>query len=117
MAFVGRTVELESRAVPLTADIDNKAGLLRPGMFVRVLIPFGQPHECLTVPQSAIAVNEGKSFVFVEAGKREYHPRFVTTGLTVDPWIEITSGLEEGDRVVTSGAAILKAELLLEPED
>ncbi len=117
VSFVGRTVALETRAVPLTAEIDNKNGQLRPGMFVRVLIPDGMSRECLTVPQSSITTNDGRTFVFVEAGPREYRSRDVTTGLSVDPWTEITSGLKPGDRVVMSGTAILKAELLLDPEE
>ena len=117
VAFVGRAVAADTRAVPLTADIDNQAGLLRPGMFVRVFLPDGKPRECLVVPQSAITMNEGRTFVFVETGPREYHPRDVETGLSVEPWVEIVSGLHAGENVVTKGTAILKAELLLEPED
>jgi cobalt-zinc-cadmium efflux system membrane fusion protein len=117
VAFVGRTVSPETRAVPLIADIDNANGLLRPGMFVRVLIPEGEPRECLTVPQSAIATNDGRTFVFLETGPLQYHPRDVTMGIAVEPWVEITSGLNSGEPVVTSGVAILKAELLLEAEE
>lgn len=117
VAFVGRTVTVETRAVPLIADIDNQKGLLRPGMFVRVLIPDGTARDCVAVPQSSIATNDGRVFVFVETGPREFRPHDVKTGLSVDPWIEITSGLKPGDRVVTSGMAVLKAELLLEVEE
>jgi membrane fusion protein, heavy metal efflux system len=117
IAIVGRKVTPENRAVPLTADIDNHDGKLRPGMFVRVLIPDGKTHECLTLPQTAVTSNDGRTFVFVETGPREFHLRNVTTGLNVDPWIEILSGIEPEDRVVTSGTAILKAEFLLEPEE
>jgi cobalt-zinc-cadmium efflux system membrane fusion protein len=117
VAFVGRTVGADTRAVPLTADIDNPEGVLRPGMFVRVLIPDGAPRDCLTVPQSSITMNDGRTFVFIETGTREYRPRDVTTGLSVDPWIEITSGLKAGDRVVTDGVPALKAELLLESDE
>ena len=86
-------------------------------MFVRVLIPDGTPRDCLAVPQSSIATNDGRTFVFVETGPREYHPRDVMTGLSVDPWVEITSGLKPGERVVTAGTATLKAELLLEADE
>ena len=55
--------------------------------------------------------------MFVETGPREYHLRDVTVGLQVEPWVEIVSGVQPGDRVVTAGAAILKAEFLLEAED
>ena len=84
---------------------------------MRVLIPDGQTHECLTLPQTAVTSNDGRTFVFVETGPREFHLRDVTTGLNVDPWIEILSGIEPGDRVVISGTSILKAEFLLEPEE
>jgi membrane fusion protein, heavy metal efflux system len=117
IAFIGRAVVPETRAIPLIADIDNSDGQLRPGMFVRVLIPEGEPRECLTIPESAIARNDGRTFVFVETGPRQYHPKDVTTGISVEPWIEITSGLQLGERVVVVGASILKAELLLEPEE
>lgn len=117
ISFVGRAVDLETRAVPLTAEIDNTDGLLRPGMIVRVLIPHGSLRECLTVPQSAVTSNDGKTFVFVQTGEREFQRRDVTTGISVDPWIEITSGVEPGDKVVVAGTAILKAEILLVPED
>ena len=117
VAIIGRTVAVETNAVPLISDIDNPDGLLRPGMFVRVLIPDGTPTDCLVVPQSAIATNDGRTFVFVETGSREYHSRDVQTGLSVDPWIEIKSGLRPGDKVVKSGTAALKAELLLEADE
>ena len=65
VAFVGRTVAVETRAVPLIADIDNQKGLLKPGMFVRVLIPDGTPRECIAVPQSSIATNDGAAVICV----------------------------------------------------
>lgn len=117
VSFVGRAMAHDTRAVPLTAEIDNQNGTLRPGMIVRVLIPEGPIRECLTLPQSSVTSNDGRTFVFVETGDREYHLRDVTTGLSVDPWVEILSGVEPGDRVVITGTAILKAEMLLEPEE
>ena len=117
VSFVGRTVAMDTRAVPLTAEIDNKNGKLRPGMIVRVLIPDGPVRECLTVPQTAVTSNDGRNFVFIETAEREYHLRDVTIGFSVDPWIEILKGIEPGEKVVTSGTALLKAEMLLEPEE
>ena len=117
IAFIGRTVNPETRATPLVADIANDDRLLKPGMFVRVLLPDGAPTETLAIPDSAIVRHEGRVFVFVETGPREFTTRDITTGLTVDPWVEIKSGLSTGDRIVIGGTFILKSELLLEPED
>jgi membrane fusion protein, heavy metal efflux system len=117
IAFIGRTVNPETRAAPLVADIPNDDRVLRPGMFVRVLLPDGEPRESLAIPVSALVRHEGRTFVFVPVGSREFRVREVTVGLTMEPWIEVTSGLGAGDRIVVSGTFQLKSELLLEPED
>lgn len=117
IAFIGRTVNPESRAIPLVADIKNDDQLLRPGMFVRVLLPDGQPVQGLAVPESSIVRHDGRVFVFLATGPAEFTPRDVTPGLTVDSWVEIKSGLSAGDRITISGTFALKSELLLEPEE
>ena len=117
IAFIGRTVSQESRATPLVADIQNENLLLKPGMFVRVLLPDGSASECLTVPDSAVVRHEGRVFVFVMSGTNEYVPRDVTLGLNVEPWVEIKSGLKAGEKIAVGGTFLLKSELLLEPED
>jgi uncharacterized protein (TIGR03067 family) len=80
-------------------------------------IPDEAPKKCLAVPQSAVTSNDGRTFVFVETAPRTYRAQDVKTGLSVEPWVEIQSGLNAEDQIVTSGVAILKAELLLEPEE
>ena len=117
IAFIGRTVNAETHATPLVADILNDDGLLKPGMFVRVLLPDGPAIQTLAVPESAVVRHEGRIFVFVETAAREFTPRDITLGLAVDPWVEIKSGLKLGDRIVIRGTFLLKSELLLEPED
>ena len=117
IAFVGRAVNAETRAVPIVADIRNDEHLLKPGLFVRVLLPDGPPRETLAIPDSALVRHEGRTFVFVEVGPREFEARDVVVGLSIDPWVAITSGLAVGDRIATSGTFVLKSELLLEPEE
>lgn len=117
ISFIGRTVNAESRATPLVADIHNDDGLLKPGMFVRVLLPDGAAVQTTAIPDSAVVRHEGRVFVFVETGPRQFTPRDVTLGLAVDPLVEVKSGLQKGERIAISGTFLLKSELLLEPED
>lgn len=117
ISFIGRTVNAESRATPLVADIHNDDGLLKPGMFVRVLLPDGAAVQTVAIPDSAVVRHEGRVFVFVETGPRKFTPRDVTLGLAVDPLVEVKSGLQIGERIAISGTFMLKSELLLEPED
>ena len=117
ISFIGRTVNAESRATPLVADIHNDDGLLKPGRFVRVLLPDGAAVQTVAIPDSAVVRHEGRVFVFVETGPRKFTPRDVTLGLAVDPLVEVKSGLQTGERIAISGTFMLKSELLLEPED
>jgi len=117
IAFIGRTVNPETHATPIVADIANPDRLLKPGMFVRVLLPDGAPYQTLAVPDSAVIRQENRIYVFVETGPREFTPRDVAVGPTVGSWVEIKSGLSSGDRVAVSGVFLLKSELLLEPEE
>jgi cobalt-zinc-cadmium efflux system membrane fusion protein len=117
IAFIGRTVNQETRATPVVADISNEDRLLKPGMFVRVLLPDGPAVQTIAVPESAIVRSEGRVYVFIATSEHEFTPRDVTLGMTVDPWIEVTAGLTVGDRIAISGTFLLKSEMLLEPEE
>jgi cobalt-zinc-cadmium efflux system membrane fusion protein len=111
--YVGRQVATETNSVPLVAEIANAEGLLRPGLFVRVSLPFGAAKKVLSVPADAVVSHEGTKFVFVRTGPMEFRRADVTTGLATDERVEIASGIEAGAPVVSRGAALLKAELLL----
>ena len=117
ISFIGREVNPELRAMPLVAEIQNEDGLLKPGMFVRVLLPDGAAIKTTAIPDSAVVRHEGRVFVFVETGPRQFTPRDITLGLAVDPIVEVKSGLQAGERIAVSGTFLLKSELLLEPED
>jgi cobalt-zinc-cadmium efflux system membrane fusion protein len=111
--YVGREVAAETNSVPLVAEIANAEGLLRPGLFVRVSLPFGAPKKVLSVPADAVVSHEGTKFVFVRKEPATFQRVDVTIGLQTDERVEIASGIEAGAPVVVRGASNLKAELLL----
>jgi multidrug efflux pump subunit AcrA (membrane-fusion protein) len=111
--YVGREVAAETNSVPLVAELSNADGVLRPGLFVRVSLPFGTPKKVLSLPADAIVSHEGAKFVFVRTGPTTFQRVDVATGLQTDARVEIVSGIDAGAPVVVRGAANLKAELLL----
>ncbi len=115
--YIGREVSVESNSVPLIAIIDNSDSQLRPGMFVRVAVPLGEPEKKLAVPTKAIFQYDNKQFVFVAVSDNQFQQVEITTGITSDQWVEVTHGLKPGQLVVTEGAFLLKSELLLEGEE
>ncbi len=115
--YIGREVSPKTNAVPIVAGIDNSDGRLRAGLFVRVSVPVGVKADVLTAPTRAVLQHDGRSFVFVPAGDNRFRRVDVRTGDEDEERIEIVSGLNVGTEVVTSGAFILKSELLLEGEE
>ncbi len=114
--YVGREVELDTNAVSLIATVDNQAGLLRPGQFMRVVLPLGKSRRVIAVPETAIVEHESRPFVFVASRPGEYRHGHVELGVRSDGWVELRSGVDLGERVVTEGAFYLKSELLLDGE-
>jgi Cu(I)/Ag(I) efflux system membrane fusion protein len=66
--------------------------------------------ERLTVPEEAVIISGETRVVFEDLGGGRLAPRIVQTGQRADGRIEILSGLELGDRVVTSGNFLIASE-------
>lgn len=110
--YTGDVVQESTRTLSLRAAALNPEGLLKPGMFVTVILPSLQTGEVVQIPASAVLDHEGSSFVFVQTGAEEFLRRDVTLGKRGDERIEIRSGLQVGDRVVTDGGFALKSRML-----
>jgi multidrug efflux pump subunit AcrA (membrane-fusion protein) len=95
----------------------NPEGLLRPGMFVRILLDTPEKVAAVTVPSSAVVEVEGKPGVF-RPGKEERGFVFtpIAAGRESDGRRVVESGLKAGDQVVVKGAFMLKSELVLQSE-
>jgi membrane fusion protein, heavy metal efflux system len=113
ISVIGSAVEGETRVVPVKAELDNPAGLLKPGMFVELDLFTGQSSlPVLAIPQSAVVeTNNKKPVVFVQNGNA-YQPLEVSLGRTSGDLVEINSGLFEGDLVVVQRANQLYAQSL-----
>jgi membrane fusion protein (multidrug efflux system) len=105
--FTGKVTTLDSRVDPVTrsiivrAELPNQKGVLKPGMFMTAKISAAAA-RALLVPEGAIVPEQGKSFVFVVkdgiVSKRE-----VTLGRRKPGQVQITQGLDDGERVVIEG--------------
>lgn len=92
--------------------------LLSPGMFVRVKLPMGKPHDALMIPEEAIGSDQGQKFVFVLNEKNEVVYRRVTLGpqlgnlRAVEERNERTApgeGIARGERVIARGQQRVRA--------
>jgi len=107
------------RAVRVTAEVVNDPEALRGGLFVTGSIVTGRRPGVLQVPRAALGAWDregGKAVIFVvESGSARR--RAVTTGGVRGESVEITSGLNAGERVVVRGGFTLKDGDAVRPAD
>ncbi len=101
-------VEVSSQTLAARVVIDNKQGLLRPGMYVQAELK-GIVRSGLMVPASAVFRRGNDNYVFIVSGPRSFDPVKVTTGQPTGGWTRIDSGVKAGDVVVSGGVAELKS--------
>ncbi len=112
VTVVGAVVEGDTQVIPVKAEIENADGALKPGMFAEVeVVNQSSSAPVLAVPQSALTEIKGQQVVYVENGG-SYQPVEVTLGKAAGDWVEVKSGVFEGDRVVTQRVAQLYAQSL-----
>ena len=101
-------IDTNGRSVGIRGCVDNRQLELRPGMFARVNTIFSVRENALVIPEEAIVPQGGKQYVIklIDApdGKTRTSQRVeVKVGLRSPGKVEIVSGLESRDVVVTSG--------------
>ncbi|EIW17054.1 MULTISPECIES: efflux RND transporter periplasmic adaptor subunit [Pelosinus] len=90
----------------VTIDVEGPGTMLKPTMTARVSIQSGESKNTILVPLSAIKENQGQPYVqIMVSGKIENIN--VTTGLSNEDKVEITSGLADGDQIVLPQAKAL----------
>lgn len=103
----GKQVDPLTRTISIVYEIDNKEGL-HSGLFVTAEIDSRQKENVIAIPKSALIEEEGNFVVYVHVAGESFEKRAVTTGIRNRGWVEVTSGLNEGERVVTTNAYQVK---------
>ena len=93
--------------------ISNTNNQLRPGMPVYI-IANSSSHNSITLPIDAVLTDSKGSTVWVQTQPGIYEVRMVQTGINDGNAVEITSGLQTGDIVVTVGAYLINSEYIFE---
>jgi membrane fusion protein (multidrug efflux system) len=122
IALTGRITALDSvineqtRNIQVQATLANKGNKLRPGMFVQVELPLGQPRQVVPLPASAINYAPYGDSVFIVSEMkgpkgntyRGVRQQVVKIEGSRGDQVAITSGLNPGDEVVSSGVFKLR---------
>ena len=104
---VGRIADSGSTLIPVTFEFDNRNDLPQGAIVEAYLI--GAPiAEALVVPVTAVTEAQGLYYVYVQLDAECYERREVTLGASNGERVQLLSGIEAGDRVVTRGAVNVK---------
>ena len=103
----GKSLNNENYLLPVTIQIDNKAGFI-PGGFVEVYLKAQSEQAVMTIPSSALTEEQGNYFVYVQLTHETFEKREVSIGATDGIRTEVLSGLDKEDRIVSKGAISVK---------
>ena len=104
--MVAPSVDAQTRNALVYVDLPAQTGSARAGMFAKGEITLGQS-PALTVPQTAVVVRDGFSYVYTVGADQKVSQLKVQTGRQSGDRVEVTSGLKADARVVASGGAFL----------
>jgi RND family efflux transporter MFP subunit len=96
-----------TRTMLVEIDLPNADGHIRPGYYGQTSIVLEQREHALALPSAAVRFDGGSPFVYVVAAGDAAQRTPVEIGLDNAGWLEITSGLSGGERVVTGDAGAL----------
>ena len=107
IANIGDALDPSTHAVKVRVVLANPDHRLKPAMFATLRIAEPTAKQIL-LPLAAVLYQGNSTDVYVASNDGKYVLREVKTGATRSNQIEIISGLHEGDKVVTQGAAFLR---------
>jgi multidrug efflux pump subunit AcrA (membrane-fusion protein) len=111
--FSEKSLDAATGTLRVRGTIKNPAPdfMLTPGLFVRVQLPIGDPHEALLVPEDSIGSDQGRSFVYAINPKDEVEYRPIELGALFEgdagrKLRAIRKGIEAGDRFIQDSEAL-----------
>ena len=104
--YIAPTVDPQTRALLIRADVENIDGLLRPDMYASGLLTTGMA-DAVVVPQTAIVRIRENRFAIVKVGDETFR-RLPVKGYDLNSKVfAITEGVEPGWKVLIEGAVLL----------
>lgn len=111
--FISPALEEGRQLLKIRGSISNPGNRWQPGLEAIVYFPLKSKDNILSLPLNAV-IRDGKgAHVWIEKSEGKFEPRMVVTGMENADAIEITSGLQKGDKVVTTGVYLLNSEFIL----
>ena len=109
VSFVSPVVDPQSRTARVRVVVANRNGALKPGMYGTLYFDARLGTDVLSVPAEAVVMTGERNLVFV-VREGALEPREVTLGARAGDRLQVTGGLNEGERIVASANFLVDAE-------
>lgn len=100
---ISPVLDRASRSAHIVAHVENPGRRLRPGMSAEISVVLSNRPNALTLPGEAVFFQGQQAFVYVVAADSSVSLAPISLGTRGPEMVEVTSGLEAGQTVVTSG--------------
>lgn len=112
--YIYDTLDPMTRTVKARLTLPNPGLDLKPGMYATVTLTGGQTQEYPVVPSEALIRSGERSIVILSLGEGRFMPAEVRSGVESDGYVQILSGLQGGEEVVTSAQFLIDSEARLQ---
>jgi membrane fusion protein (multidrug efflux system) len=113
--FVDATLDQKSGTLQVRVSVPNPERALRPGLFVRVIVPAFENASAIRIPQQAVQELQGLKTVYVVGADDKVDARQITANHRIaNDWV-VDSGLQPGERIVVEGTGKVRAGAPVKP--
>ena len=111
------SLDRQTRTMETEIDFANKAGRLIPGMYAETTLSLAKNAQELCVPLEAVARNNNEAMVLTVNKNNEIEERKIKLGFEGEAYVQVLSGVAEGDRVVIGSRSQFHPGQKVQPKD
>ncbi|MDE0628529.1 MAG: efflux RND transporter periplasmic adaptor subunit [Bryobacterales bacterium] len=108
LVTAGRLVNPATKTLKATYLVDNRDGRLAIGQSALLRLYTSAPVEAPGIPVDAVVSDGGQSLAYVQTGGESFEERRIQLGSRTGQRVQVTAGLNEGERIVTRGAYLVR---------
>ncbi len=102
ISALSQSTTSETMTYPIKVEIDNKSGIIKPGMFAEVDVVTQSQKDVVAIPSEALVVKDGTAKVFVVENGVAISKQ-VETGIDDGQYVKVEKGVSQGEQVVVKG--------------
>ena len=112
VSYIDPEINPQTRTARVRAEVPNRSGQLKIGMYAEMDVVDSRKSQVVMVPRDAVQIVGDRSVVYIADAKEpgRFVEREVQVGPATGADIEVLSGLQVGDSIVTKGSFALRAE-------